>query len=566
VALYRPDTCAWCQADTWCIPRANGKPQCKACEVELYYSAFLYPPLGLKVTGWARKILRELFGTLNEEDGTRQYERAYISAAKQNGKSFLTAGLPIYHIHMHPEISPEAYGSAAAKEQAGIIFKAASQLVNANPALLSVLKIIPSSKRIIRKDLAGFYQVLSADGDVQDGIRPSLNLRDEVHRWRGAKAETLHDVTTRGQVSRTEPLDIGITTAGAEYESPLWAREYEAAKKVESGAVPVKNFYVAIFEADRKRIDKDPEYWKSREARVVANPSHEDNGGFLKDRAIARFLDDALTDPSQKPAYLRYHLNVPLKSSTEPVINMPKWQACGGFPGEKEPVDLRDWPIFDVKLLMSKWGLVDKTCFAGVDASWTQDMTAMVLGFPVNDSWTLLPFFWLPEEKIIEIERKTMVSLSHWVNQGFVTATPGNAIDLRSVKDRIRWAHQMFDLQFIAYDRTNFRVEAMKLEEEDGFVVKEVPQNFMRLNEPTKFLLSAYEDGKIRHGNHPVLNWHASCLQLKYDDKDLCQPTKPKRLKTAQRIDGMQALATMWAEARTAEETTIHYTGIRSIG
>lgn len=560
MALYRPDTCAWCQADTWCIPRANGKPQCKACEVELYYSAFLYPPLGLKVTGWARKILRDLFGTLNEEDGSRQYERAYISAAKQNGKSFLTAGLPIYHIHRHPEISPEAYGSAAAKEQAGIIFKAASQLVNANSTLLNVLKIIPSSKRIIRKDNAGFYQVLSADGDVQDGIRPSLNLRDEVHRWKGGKAETLHDVTTRGQVSRTEPLDIAITTAGAEYESPIWAREYDAAKKVESGAVPAKNFYVAIFEADQKRIEEEPEYWKSREARVAANPSHEDNGGFLRDKAISRFLDDALADPSQKPAYLRYHLNVPLKTSTEPIINMAKWQACGGSE------DLRTWPIFDVELLLSKWGLVNKTCFAGVDASWTIDMTALVFGFPIGDVWTLLPFFWVPKERVLDIERKCMVPMSYWIEQGFVEATPGNAIDLRAVKQRIRWGWQMFDCQLLSYDRTNFRVEAMELSDEDGFAVKEVPQSFMHLNEPTKFLLSAYEDGKIRHGNNPVLNWHASCLQLQYDRKDLCQPTKPERLKTAKRIDGIQATVTMLAEGRAAEENTIHYSGLRSLG
>ena len=29
---------------------------------------------------------------------------------------------------------------------------------------------------------------------------------------------------------------------------------------------------------------------------------------------------------------------------------------------------------------------------------------------------------------------------------------------------------------------------------------------------------------KFRHGNNPVLNWMASCLQLQYDHKDNCQP------------------------------------------
>lgn len=76
-----------------------------------------------------------------------------------------------------------------------------------------------------------FYAVLSADGDVQDGIEPSLSIRDEVHRWKTARAETLRDVIVKGQISRDEPLDIGITTAGAEYESPMWWREYQHAKR-----------------------------------------------------------------------------------------------------------------------------------------------------------------------------------------------------------------------------------------------------------------------------------------------------------------------------------------------
>lgn len=547
--VARPDTCAWCKTDTWCVTRDDGAPQCKACQAVAYVENYLYPPLGLKLMWWHREILRDIFGTL-KPDGRRRYRRAFVSAAKQNGKSFITGALPIMHIDLEPEITPEAYGSASAKEQAAIVYKAASMLVNANPDLRERLKVLPSSKRIVRRDGAGFYQVLSADGNVQDGIRPSLNLRDEIHRWKGHGAETLVDVTTKGQKSRDEPLDIAITTAGAEYESPIWLKEYEAAKKTLSGAVPQPNLYARIFEANRERLESEPDYWKSREARVAANPSHEDLGGFLKDEAIIVELDKALVDPSQKPAYLRYDLNVPQQTSSNPVINMFKWRAG-------QDVDLGKWPVFDIDLLISKWGLIDRTCFAGVDASWTIDMTALVLGFPFDDdAWTLLPFFWIPKDKVSEIEQKCMVPIALWVEQGFVTATPGNAIDLRSVKERLRWAWKMFDCQMLSYDRTNFRVEAMDLMDNDGFNVKEVPQTFLHLNEPTKFLLTANEDSKFRHGNHPVLNWHASCLQLQYDRKDLCQPTKPERLKSAKRIDGMQALVTMLTEARAAGRTS----------
>jgi phage terminase large subunit-like protein len=130
------------------------------------------------------------------------------------------------------------------------------------------------------------------------------------------------------------------------------------------------------------------------------------------------------------------------------------------------------------------------------------------------------------------------------VARGFLTATPGNAIDMRSVKERIYWMRDRFNLREVPYDRTNFRTEAMNLRDEDHIQTEEVTQGFLTLSYPTKWLLGAYPDHLLRHGNHPVLNWMAACLQLKYDDKDNCQPVKPKRLKSAKRIDGIQATVT----------------------
>jgi phage terminase large subunit-like protein len=562
VADYRKETCAYCQGDTWCEIRANGKPQCRACKIERFFARILYPPLGYRLLPWQRKVLRDIYGTVSPEDGRRRYRSGYVSVGKKNGKSFLIGGLPLYHLLMEDERNPEAYGAAAAKDQAGLVFKAAAQLVVANPELQARLQVVPSSKRIVRRDGAGFYAVLSADGDLQDGIEPSLAIRDEVHRWKTLRAETLRDVLVKGQISREEPLDIGITTAGAEYESQLWWREYQQAKKVLDGSIRSDTFYAAIWEADGKRIENDPEYWKSLEARIAANPSHEDLGGFLKDSAIVVELEKALAEPSERSKYLRYHLNVPLKAAEDPIIDMAKWQQCGG--GE----DLREWPEYDFELLIRKWNLLEKPCWAGVDASWTTDLTAVVNIFPPFDDagvWTLLPFFWMPQERVEPLERICRVPFSTWIRQGFITATPGEMVDQRAVLDRIRWARQMFDLREVPYDRYNFRSEALNLVDE-GIQAVEVNQTFLFLSHPTKFLLGAYVDQKIRHGNNPVLDWMASCLQLQYDRKDNCQPSKPERGKSSKRIDGIQATVTGLARAMVAHENTITFTGVRSVG
>jgi phage terminase large subunit-like protein len=567
-APYKPETCAYCQADTWCEIRKNGKPQCRACKVERFFTEILYPPIGLQLMVWQRKVIRDIYGTVLPADGSRQYRHGYISVAKQNGKSFLFGGLPIYHLLMEDEVNPEAYGCASAKDQASIVYTSAARMVQANPDLLARLDLRESTKRILRKDGGGVYAVLSADGGVQDGKRPSLLLRDEVHRWKSGLAKTLHDVLTKGQISRNEPLDLGISTAGAEYESPLWHREYSFAKQILAGAVNAPTYYAAIWEPDLKRIDSDPEYWKSREARVAANPSHEDLGGFLKDAAISSEMEKALAQPSEKSTYLRYNLNCPVQQEEDPIVDLAAWQACDG--GE----DLRTWPDYDFEYLVKKWNLIEKPCFAGVDASWSVDFTAVVFVFPPfgpdrhglgSDQWTLLAFFFVPDRRIPDLERICRVPIAAWVTQKFINATPGKVIDQREVMDRIRWGAQMFDLQEMPYDRCNFRSEALNLVDE-GIVAPEVPQTFMGLSQATKFLLSQYLEKGFRHANNPVLNWHASCLQLQYDHKDNCQPSKPDRGKSRMRIDGMQATITALSRAIVTEDNSINYTGLRSVG
>lgn len=537
---YRPEICAYCNTETWCELRANNQRQCRGCKVVRFFSRVLYPPLGYELIGWQAKVLRDVYGTVRPEDGLRRYTSAFIEVAKKNGKSFLIGGMPLYNLLMEDELNPEAYGAAAAKDQAGLVFKAAQQLVNANPYLLSKLKVLPSTKRIIRKDRGGFYAVISADGELQDGIEPSLSLRDELHRWKTARSLTLRDVMTKGQISRREPLDIVITTAGAEYESPLWLEEYEQAKRVIDGSLVMDSLYVAVFEPDLKRLNSDSEYWKSREARVAANPSHEDLGGFLRDSAIAAEMQKALANPRAKSKYFRYNLNVPVKQLEDPIIEPDKWQACGGG------IDVRKVAEYQPETLIEKWNLAGQQCWIGVDASWTTDLTAAVAVFPPFDDlteWTLLPFFWMPAERVDQLERTCRVPFSKWIEQGFITQTDGGAIDLRSVIKRIEWATECFEVVKVSCDRYNFRVEAMNLVEK-GIPCEEVQQNFAKLSAPTKFLLSIYPEGKLRHANNPVLNWMASCLQLQYDQKDNCQPSKPERMKSSKRIDGIQGVIT----------------------
>ena len=154
-------------------------------------------------------------------------------------------------------------------------------------------------------------------------------------------------------------------------------------------------------------------------------------------------------------------------------------------------------------------------------------------------------------ERVQRLQRVCRVPYSTWIEQGFIAPRPGNAIDMLAVVERILWVRDNFDLREVPFDRFNFHSEALNLTDA-GIQTVEIQQSYLYLSHPTKFLLSAYLDQKIRHGNNPVLNWMASCLQLQYDKKDNCQPTKPERGKSSKRIDGIAAIVTALARAKVA--------------
>lgn len=564
-----PSPCSFCHEPVhWATRLADKRLLCEACRVVLFFES------KLTLTGdWSGKpfilapafkqIVRDVFGTLDAE-GNRVYREVYLEMGNSNGKTAVGAGLALFTLCGATTSGTEIYSAATARSQAGITFDLARQMVRQNADLSRRLSVVPSTRSIVRRDdPTCFYRALSADGDVNDGMAPSFVLRDEIHRWRTRKHEELNDVLERKMGKRTNPLIWDITTAGSQDDSPLgWRRHELALRHLQGDKIP--RFYARIFAADAKRIEAkdEPDYWKSREAAVAGNPAHEDNGGHIPHSVFQGYIAKAEKDSLAKRNYLRFNLGYWGQDDLA-AIDYPTWMANGG------PSDLRDWPEYDFELLMRQWGLVDRTCYAGVDASWTTDLTSVVFVFPPEGedlsaqaqsdpsrdparTWKLLPFFWMPKDKIAKLEASDKQPYSDWCDRKFIEAIPGGYIDLAHIKDRLRWGSRVFDLREICYDPFNFRHAAQDLWRE-GHLVTEVKQVFTHLSAPTKHLLEIYPEGQLWHGNHPVLNFNARCLALQGDRKDNIQPSKPQRSKSSKRIDGLAATITAMHRALLAE-------------
>lgn len=462
---------------------------------------------------WQHNVIADIFGTV-EDDGRRQYQTAYIEVPKKNGKSELAAGIALYCLLADNEPGAEVYSAAAAKEQAALVFRVAASMVDASPLLTKYLRVIRSTKTIIKRDdPLSFYRAISADGDIQDGIEPHCVIADELHRWKVGKALDLWEILERGTIVRSQPLVFAITTAGVQDESPLCWRYHEYERQVREGIFNDRRFYGRVYGAAETDDWQDPETW------AKANPSIETRGGFLKVAALEKMAIKAVNDPAQLTEFKRFHLNV--WGQVENRWMPPDvWASCAG---ETRPT-------------------VERVCYAGLDLSATTDLTALTLLFPDDEGGIdVIPFFWMPKDVVRRQELKDKVPYSQWIKDGLIEATEGNVIDIRAIKKKLKWAKEVFDLKEVCFDPWHALQLSIELGEE-GFECTPVRQGYQTLSEPMKKLMQMALGGMIRHGGNPVLAWNANCVSTKSDDNGNIKPVKPDRNRSSKRIDGIAAL------------------------
>lgn len=521
--------------------QAKADAACNFFELVLKHTADEWWGRPFELCPWQEEILSQVFGNVDDE-GNRIIEMVYAEVPKKAGKTEMVAGIVLLVLVLTKTPGCQVYGAAAATRQALNVYRAACKMVEQSPILKKQLRILRGTNRIIkRSDPDSFYAAIAADGDFGDGVNPAFFVADEVHRWKTRKQLENWDVMSKGGITRKQTLTIAITTAGVEEESPLAWKLHEKAARIRDGVVTDAQFFGRLYGADKGDDAADPKTW------IKANPSLIENGGFLDKEKIAKEYRKAESE-GDLTSFRRYFLNV-WDQKENRAIEMAKWdrkQNVGGFisrglleavPGDKVRPLERD--------LLAHF--IERRCWAGVDLSMTTDTSALVFVFPgpSEDEFEVLPFFWLPDAKLRKLEVRLGVPLAKWAEQGFLELSPGEVIDYRDIQARIEWGASMFDMQEICWDPFNSRQISVQMVD-DGYRCQEVPQSFRMLSEPTKKIIELVVNGRLHHGGHPVLRWHAGVAATIPDhrDKDKIMFAKPDRAKSSARIDGIQAIAT----------------------
>jgi phage terminase large subunit-like protein len=469
---------------------------------------------------WQRELLERAYGTL-KANGNRQYRTIYCEVGKKNGKSELASCVALIGLVGDDEAGAEVYSAAGDINQASLVYYPAAQMVRNDEDLRERLKIIDSRRRIIDYQKNSFYQVLSSESFTKHGLNPSTVIFDELH---AQKNRDLYDVLTEGtDIAREQQLIFIITTAGIHDENSIGWEVHDYARQVKEGIIDDPGFLPIIHAAEPDDDWEDPEVWKK------ANPSL---GHIFDMDNLQAHYEAVKQNPARQNNFRRFRLNQWVSQVTR-YIPMDHWRACD------DPVD--------------KGKLLGRQCFGGLDLSSKIDMASFVLVFPPegNEKWQVLPYYFMPEDTLMERAKEDRVPYDMWKRKGLITATPGNVIDYGFIEKQMVEAANLYSLQEISYDPWNATELATRMENDHGITMVEHRQGFKSMSEPTKKLHAHIIEEKLQHGGHKVLEWNADNLEVKTDESENVRPVKAN---TKKRIDGIVALIMAFGRAMQHHE------------
>lgn len=453
-------------------------------------------------------ILFMAYGWRKKKNSRKRFRRVYLKVARGNAKTEFLVGVGTYEFAFSDVDNPEVFWIATKKDQAKIGWKRQvtmlKKLVEDEPALESVFGF--HATEIFKRGELSWVKYLGKDSKSEDGWKPSCALADEYHAH---VDDGMVNVMESGFVKREDPMLWIITTAGYNPTGPN--SEFLAnCKKMLEGALPGENVLPFIYELDPEDNWEDPENWQK------ANPGI---GHVLTIDGLAEeYKKIQIGGKSKEIDFKVKNLNIE-QNSKESWIRHEDWVRCGG--------------------VIDDAALIGRECYAGIDLSLTQDITALALFFPKKtgeERHILKVFYWIPEENP-DIMSKNEVPYDRWINEGRIFTTPGRVINLEEtatemgrIMSQYKVKRADIDPWCSAYVETVFKGL--------GIRVNKFAQQITYLSNPTQALERLILGAEINHGNDPVLTWMVSNCETYRNSNDNIRIIKSQH---KNKIDGIAA-------------------------
>lgn len=453
-------------------------------------------------------IICAVYGFRSKKDlSKRMVTDVIIYIPRKAGKSTLTAAIALYELGFG-EAGAEVYSLATTRDQAGIVFTAATGFIDAMPPDIAALYNAGRHQIIKTGDAQSMFKALSRDAKkTGDGLNPSCAIIDEAAQIVDRNSiEVLHS----GMVARQNPLRVYITTASFTKETKFFEDMTMLQTMLTGEATDNPHWFGLLYSLDPGDDWRDPKTW------AKANPMH---GVSVFEDAIAQRAEEAKHKPAALNEFLCKTLNLYVSANSA-------W------------IDRAYWDDDKCKLVEKR---EPEAVFMGFDLAATRDLNAIctLKRFADNDYEAEFKFF-LPQDgydlipkhygDIFEIARRS----------GILQVTQGNVMDDREISDYIINQAQIYDIKEIGFDAYNAASLVARLNDA-GLPVKKVGQGMAVLSNPSKHVEKLMLNYSIKHDGNPFLGWQLGNCEV-YEDVNGNVKVRKNEADKSAKVDGIISL------------------------
>lgn len=492
----------------------------------LYEGDFAGQPFQLQ--SWQRDATMRMFGWVrySEKWGreVRRFTKASIWIPKKNGKSPTLAAWGLYLLIGDGEPGQKFYFGAKDGNQAKIAAKHAFEMVSMSPLLRRECRLNRTMTSVEHIPSKSLMMPLSSDDSrsqrSKEGLNGSMGV-DEVH----VVDDAFMGITSRAGISRSEPLQIEVSTTGDNPEG-YGFRQDEYGRRVERGEADDDQFLYIFYGVPQDITDEELDadilaYGK------IANPMWGitiDPQEFMADYQRSRA---SITEFGR---FKMYRLNKWQKAAN-PWIKPESWRRC--------------------KRSYEADAFRGRTTWCGLDLSLTRDMTAAVLVANGDEPGSLmcLPRFWMPRKTAEQYNDEAR--FLDWADKGLIKLSAGDTMSYPALLADLVALAEEFGIAEWVYDPTFATYLIQMLEQETSAVPVQFGQSMKNFAGPTEEVERLILDGLMLHPGHPVLDWQMGHVAVEPDRNGRIRPVKPSK-DSVKKVDGVVAL--VMGAARALQE------------
>lgn len=474
------------------------------------------PAPTIELEDWQCFFLSAVFGW-KRENGTRRYRKASLYVPRKNAKSTLAAAIGNYMFTADDEPGAEVYSGATTEYQAWEVFGPARLMAKKTEPFTNYFGVDVNAKTMARPgDASRFHPIVGKPGD---GASPHCAIVDEYHEHKTAE---LYDTMLTGMGARQQPLLLVITTAGDSIDGPCYD-DFRTCQKILDGTVDNDEHFGLIY-----TVDED-DAWDSDEALAKANPNM---GVSVSAEFLRARRKEAVQNARNQTRYKTKHLNVWV-TARDAYYNMHKWNNLTGF----DPAEV-----------------VGQPCVMGADLASKVDIAALQWVFFDNERREVRTFgrYYLPESALLAPSNDHYRA---WAEEGHLTITPGDMIDLQRIRDDIIESTGLYQVEAFAYDPHQATLLVSELMDE-GVPCVEWRQTVLTMSEPMKESDALIRAGRLQHDGNPVMTWMMGNVTARVDAKDNVYPRKER---PENKIDGPVALIMAMGAMQAIDDPTSVY-------